>query len=41
MQFEILKKDNTSRARLGRYQTAHGVLHTPAFIPVGTQATVK
>jgi queuine tRNA-ribosyltransferase len=41
LQFEILKKDNTSRARLGRYQTAHGVLHTPAFIPVGTQATVK
>ncbi|MBU1206117.1 MAG: tRNA guanosine(34) transglycosylase Tgt [Proteobacteria bacterium] len=41
MQFEILKKDNTSRARLGRCQTAHGVLHTPAFIPVGTQATVK
>jgi queuine tRNA-ribosyltransferase len=41
MQFEVLKKDNTSRARLGRCHTAHGVFHTPAFIPVGTQATVK
>jgi len=36
-----LKKDNNSRARLGRCHTAHGVFHTPAFIPVGTQATVK
>jgi queuine tRNA-ribosyltransferase len=26
---------------LGRCQTAHGVFHTPAFIPVGTQGTVK
>jgi queuine tRNA-ribosyltransferase len=41
MQFEVLKKDNNSRARLGRCHTAHGVFHTPAFIPVGTQATVK
>lgn len=41
MQFEVLKKDNTSGARLGRCHTAHGVFHTPAFIPVGTQATVK
>jgi queuine tRNA-ribosyltransferase len=41
MQFEILKKDDKSRARLGRCRTAHGVFHTPAFIPVGTQATVK
>jgi queuine tRNA-ribosyltransferase len=41
MHFEVLKKDNNSRARLGRCHTAHGVFHTPAFIPVGTQATVK
>jgi queuine tRNA-ribosyltransferase len=41
MQFEILKKDKTSQARLGRCHTSHGVFHTPAFIPVGTQATVK
>ena len=41
MQFEILKKNNTSRARLGRCHTPHGAFLTPAFIPVGTQATVK
>jgi queuine tRNA-ribosyltransferase/7-cyano-7-deazaguanine tRNA-ribosyltransferase len=28
-------------ARLGRIETAHGVVDTPAFLPVGTQATVK
>ena len=39
--FEILKKDETTGARLGRCHTAHGVFHTPAFIPVGTQGTVK
>ena len=29
------------RARLGRLSTAHGVVDTPQFMPVGTQATVK
>ena len=29
------------RARLGRLETAHGPVHTPAFMPVGTQAAVK
>ncbi len=29
------------RARAARYQTPHGVIHTPAFVAVGTQATVK
>ncbi|PZR61531.1 MAG: tRNA guanosine(34) transglycosylase Tgt [Chloroflexi bacterium] len=29
------------RARLGQLRTAHGVIETPAFMPVGTQATVK
>ena len=41
MKFEIIKKDSTSDARLGRYHTSHGIFHTPAFMPVGTQATVK
>ncbi len=40
-QFEILKKDTSSKARLGRIVTEHGVIHTPAFFPVGTQGTVK
>ncbi|MDE1975229.1 MAG: tRNA guanosine(34) transglycosylase Tgt [Patescibacteria group bacterium] len=29
------------RARAGRIETPHGVIETPAFIPVGTKATVK
>ncbi|PKU22284.1 tRNA guanosine(34) transglycosylase Tgt [Telmatospirillum siberiense] len=29
------------RARLGEVSTAHGVIHTPAFMPVGTVGTVK
>jgi queuine tRNA-ribosyltransferase len=38
--FEVLKTDPTG-ARLGRLSTPHGVIHTPAFMPVGTAATVK
>lgn len=41
MQFEILKKDSATSGRLGFCHTAHGCFHTPVFIPVGTQATVK
>jgi queuine tRNA-ribosyltransferase len=37
--FEIKKKDNT--ARTGIISTQRGVINTPAFIPVGTNATVK
>ncbi len=37
--FEILKL--SGRARLGRLVCAHGEVATPAFIPVGTAATVK
>jgi queuine tRNA-ribosyltransferase len=39
--FTVVKKDPTSSARLGRLVTPHGVIETPAFMPVGTQATVK
>ncbi len=39
--FEVLQKDNQSRGRLGRIETAQGVINTPVFMPVGTQATVK
>ena len=28
-------------ARCGKLETAHGVINTPAFMPVGTAATVK
>jgi queuine tRNA-ribosyltransferase len=33
--------DNFGKARLGRLSTAHGEITTPAFMPVGTAATVK
>ncbi|OGP80356.1 MAG: tRNA guanosine(34) transglycosylase Tgt [Deltaproteobacteria bacterium RBG_16_49_23] len=39
--FEIIKGDSHSQARLGRIETSHGALTTPAFFPVGTQGTVK
>jgi queuine tRNA-ribosyltransferase len=38
--FEVLKKDQTG-ARFGLLRTPHGTVHTPVFMPVGTQATVK
>jgi queuine tRNA-ribosyltransferase len=38
--FEIVATDPTG-ARLGRLTTPHGVIETPAFMPVGTAATVK
>jgi queuine tRNA-ribosyltransferase len=39
--FELLKTDLRSRARLGRLHTPHGIIATPVFMPIGTQATVK
>jgi queuine tRNA-ribosyltransferase len=38
--FEVLKSGPTG-ARRGRLTTAHGVVQTPFFLPVGTQASVK
>ncbi|MCF8720154.1 tRNA guanosine(34) transglycosylase Tgt [Nitrospina gracilis] len=40
-EFEIQKRHAHSRARLGAITTLHGRIRTPAFMPVGTQATVK
>ncbi len=39
--FELLGKDATTKARRGRLTTAHGVIETPTFMPVGTQGSVK
>jgi queuine tRNA-ribosyltransferase len=39
--FELLASDPHSKARLGRLTTARGVVDTPVFMPVGTQASVK
>ncbi len=37
--FEVLAQDG--RARYGRLTTPHGVIETPAFVPVATRAVVK
>ena len=39
--YELLKTSPRSKARLGRLTTARGVIDTPVFMPVGTQASVK
>lgn len=39
--FEILAKDPHSHARAGIIHTPHGDIHTPAFIPVATRASVR
>ncbi|MCL0062913.1 tRNA guanosine(34) transglycosylase Tgt [Peptococcaceae bacterium] len=39
--FTVLKEDNRTMARTGILKTPHGYVKTPAFIPVGTQASVK
>lgn len=39
--YEAIKTCKQSGARLGRVHTPHGVIDTPAFMPVGTLATVK
>jgi queuine tRNA-ribosyltransferase len=39
--FDLLAEDPHSHARAGLIHTPHGDIPTPAFAPVGTQATVK
>jgi queuine tRNA-ribosyltransferase len=39
--FSVVQRSATSRARLGRLQTAHGLIETPMFMPVGTRGAVK
>jgi len=41
VRFELIKTCKQTGARLGRLYTPHGVVDTPVFMPVGTQATVK
>lgn len=41
MQFEIQAECPTTGARAGLLHTNHGIVETPVFMPVGTQATVK
>lgn len=39
--FSFKLKTSENKARRGEVQTAHGAIQTPAFMPVGTAATVK
>jgi len=39
LKYEILK--TSGKSRLGKLYTKHGVVDTPAFMPVGTCGTVK
>ena len=41
MQYTLLAKDKNSEARCGVLKTAHGEIHTPIFMPVGTVGAVK
>jgi queuine tRNA-ribosyltransferase len=41
LRFTVEAKDPHCAARAGRLETAHGVIETPVFMPVGTQASVK
>lgn len=41
MKFTLLHSDSQSKARAGLLETAHGVIETPIFMPVGTAGTVK
>src|SRR6516165_7143652 len=39
--FEVIATDKSIKARIGRLKTRHGMVETPAFMPVGTQGSVK
>lgn len=39
--FEVLHQSTRSRARVGRIHTPHGIIDTPGFVGVGTNATMK
>ena len=39
--FEVSATDKSTKARSGQLTTGHGVIETPAFMPVGTQGSVK
>ncbi|MEO1275569.1 MAG: tRNA guanosine(34) transglycosylase Tgt, partial [Pseudomonadota bacterium] len=41
MTFRFHLDATDGKARLGRVETPRGTIHTPAFMPVGTAATVK
>jgi queuine tRNA-ribosyltransferase len=41
LKFSVAERDNSSKARAGYFETDHGKVETPMFMPVGTQGTIK
>lgn len=41
MKFDVIACDPSSGARTGKLHLEHGMVDTPVFMPVGTQATIK
>lgn len=41
MKFKLINQDLNSSARTGIIKTDHGEIHTPVFMPIGTQGAVK
>jgi len=41
VRYELIHQDRATAARLGRVWTGHGIFDTPAFMPVGTQGSIK
>ena len=41
VKYNLLKNEKNTKARLGKLETNYGIVDTPMFMPVGTQATVK
>lgn len=41
MPYTLIARDRNSKARCGVLETAHGAIHTPVFMPVGTAGAVK
>jgi queuine tRNA-ribosyltransferase len=39
--FQLIKQSKSSKARLGRIKTVHGIIETPVFMPIATRAAVK
>jgi queuine tRNA-ribosyltransferase len=39
--FKIIHEDKKTKARIGQITTSHGIVNTPCFVSVGTQASVK
>jgi hypothetical protein len=39
--YKIIHQDKKTKARTGEIATPHGVIQTPAFVPVGTLASIK